>query len=121
MAQGPQACPEMGAWPPSPMLSQPAAALWPYSEPPCVSVMLLSSVCGVEPGEVKSIAWMCLCFLHHQGWMMLLPAATFPQPSSPPRSLPRATAELGPLGSSATLTGSKGQCQGLVFLAMLTE
>lgn len=27
------------------------------SEPPCVSVVLLSPVCGVKPGQIKSIAW----------------------------------------------------------------
>lgn len=50
------------------------------------------------------------------------PSNNVPSTLFSPQSLPWAMAELGPaLGSSATLTGSEGQYQELVYPALLVE
>lgn len=50
---------------------------------PCISVMLLSSLCGVEPGEIKSIAWICLSFLPLSSRLDVPSAAMSSQPPLP--------------------------------------
>lgn len=85
-------------------------------------MVLLSPVCGVKPGEIKSIAWMCVPLLP----LPLRLDGDFPSsdvspappyPTEPP-ALPRARAGLEP-ALIATLPGSKEQCQELVFPAPL--